>query len=256
MLIRCILSLAIVIGTAAPAFAKTTVIAQLGTAPLLGSSSSSKELIARVERNEGILSAAGDKIGLTAAQYAQFRAAIMSSRVAWVKVPRHLDAMSWRGGSRVYVIRDVMIPAGTQGWEVDIPDGKQILAVYMPALCGNLSILRKQAPAIAQRPPTRVLGVTAVAPPVAAVPAPPVEASPALAADVPPAVAVVPVAPPVVAAGPAFPPVAAVRHGFGLLPLLLGAAALVGATHSGPNSGPLPISNPGGAPIVPIPTCP
>jgi hypothetical protein len=243
--IRCFLSLALVLGIATPAFAAPTIISHLGTAPLLGSSSSVQQLRQRVSRNEDALSAAGQKVGLTAAQYAQFRAAIDSSRAGWVTVPRHLDAMSWRAGSRVYAIHDVIIPAGTHGWEVDLPDGKQTLAIYMPALCGNLSILRKQAPAVAQRPPTRVLAETysapaPAAPDVAAVPAPVVAAPP-------PVVAAAPAAP--VVAEAAFPPVAAAaHHGISLLPLLFGAAAFLGGSSSRGTGGPIAVPPTGACP--------
>jgi len=223
---------------AAPALAKPTVIAELGTAPLLGASSSTKQLRERVARNEGVLSAAGVRLGLTTAQYAQFRAAIDGSRLAWVTVPRHLDAMSWQGAGRVYVIKDVVIPAGTHGWEVDLPAGRSVLALYMPATCGNLSILRKQAPVVAERPPTHVEALS-VAPPPAPVPVETTPPAPVVAA-VPPVVA-----PPVVAESE-FPPAAAVaKHGIALWPLLFGLAAFAGGASP---------SNGGGTP--PIFACP
>jgi len=227
---------------AAPALARPTVIAELGTAPLLGTSRSTQQLRDTVARNEGTLSAAGARLGLTTVQYAQFRAAIDGSHLAWVTVPRHLDAMTWQGGGRVYVIHDVVIPAGTNGWEVDIPEGRHVLALYMPAKCGNLSLVRRQLPAVAMAPPTRVAALH-VAPPVA----PPVEVVPPapVVAEAPPVTAP---PPPVAAPAPAtvaaaeFPPtpVVAAHHGLSLLPLLFGLAAFVGG--SSPSSGgPAPI---------------
>ena len=222
---------------AAPALAHTTVISRLGEAPLLGTSSSTAQMRARVARNEGVLSAAATKLGLSSDQYALFRAELASSRVSWVTVPRHLDAMTWQGNGRVYALHDVMIPANTHGWEVDLPDGRgRVLALYMPALCGNLSILRKSAPVVAHHaPPTRVAAL--VAPP----PAPPIEAAPAPLAPAPPAPPVpndeVPAPPATVAQ--AFPPVpvaAAAHPGFlpFLVPLLAGVAAISGGSGSGP----------------------
>ena len=216
----------------APALAKPTVIAELGNAPLLGTSTSTAELRNSVARNGGIVSEAAVRIGLTPGQYAQFHAAIESSRVAWVTVPRHLDAMTWRSGSRVYVLHDVIIPAGTHGWEVDIPDHGHTLALYMPAKCGNLSLVRKTPRVIAHRSvPTRVAALK-VAPPVAAV-VPPVAAAPVAVAVVPDDT---PVAPPVTVAQAEFPPVAAAAHHhlLFLAPLLFGLAALSGGGGSGP----------------------
>lgn len=227
----------------APALAKTTVIAQLGAAPLLGASTSTAQMRERVARNEGVLSAAAAKLGLTPSQYAQFHADLDSSRVAWVTVPRHLDAMTWQGSGKVYALHDVIIPANTRGWEVDLPaPNGRVLALYMPALCGNLSLLTKNAPVVAAHnvAPTRVAALAAVPPPVAA--PPPVEAAPAPVAAAPVPVAVpndeVPPAAPVVAQA-AFPPViaAAASHiGFlpFLIPLLAGAAAVSGGSGSGP----------------------
>jgi hypothetical protein len=224
---------------ASPALAHTTVVSQLGEAPLLGSSSSTAQMRANVARNEGVLSAAATKLGLTSNQYALFRAELASSRVSWVTVPRHLDAMTWQGNGRVYALHDVMIPANTRGWEVDLPDGNgRVLALYMPALCGNLSILRKSAPLVAHHaPPTRVAALAATPP----APPPPVEAAPAPVAPAPPAPPVpndqAP-APPATVAQAAFPPVAAAAAHGGLLPLLVpllaGVAALSGGSGSGP----------------------
>jgi hypothetical protein len=213
--------------SAGPALAKPTVIAELGTAPLLGTSTSTAEMRARVARNEGIVSAAAVKLGLTAGEYAQFHAAIDESRVAWVTVPRHLAAMSWQGGGKVYVLHDVIIPEGTHGWEVDIPSHGQILALYMPAKCGNLSLVRKQPKVIARHAPPHRLPVVTTAV---------VEAPATVVADAPP------VAPPddtpapaPVVAQTAFPPAPVVHHSaIFLAPLLFGLAALSGGSGSGP----------------------
>lgn len=224
----------------APAFARTTVIAELGTAPLLGTSNSTAEMRSRVARNEGVLSAAAAKLGLTASQYAQFHAELMSSRTAYVTVPRHLDAMTWQGGGHVYVLHDVQIPSKTRGWEVDLPAANgRVLALYMPALCGNLSLLHKTAPVVAHHAapvPTRVAALAA-APPVA----PPVVEAPVVEAPAPVAVPNDEAAPEVapVVAQAAFPPVAAATHGGFLpflIPLLAGVAALGGGGGVGPGS--------------------
>jgi len=210
---------------AGPALAKPTVIAELGTAPLLGESTSTAQMQARVAHNEGVVSAAATRLGLSSGEYAQFREAVATSRVAWVTVPRHLDAMTWQGGGRVYVLHDVIIPAKTHGWEVDLPQRNgHVLALYMPAACGNLSLVRRAAPVIAAHAPLRrvaALKVAPVAAPIAAV------------AAVPPPAAVpndAPAAAPVQVAQAEFPPAAAGAHhaAFFLAPLLFGLAALAG----------------------------
>ena len=211
----------------APALARPTVIAELGESPLLGSSTSTAEMRARVARNEGTVSAAAAKIGLTPGEYAQFHAAINSSHVAWVTVPRHLDAMSWQSGGTVYALHDVVIPAGTHGWEIDIRSHDRMLALYMPAKCGNLSLVRKAVPVIAVRPhPTRVAALKVQ---------PPVEVAPVAVAPIAiPNDTVVPA--PVTVAAAEFPPVAApaAHHSLFLAPLLFGLAALSGGSGSGP----------------------
>lgn len=226
---------------AGPALARPTVIAELGTAPLLGTSTSTADMRARVARNEGVVSAAAARLGLTPGQYAQFHAAIDSSRVAWVTVPRHLDAMTWQADGRVYVLHDVVIPAGTHGWEVDVPANGRVLALYMPAKCGNLSLLRKAAPPVLahRAAPVRVAALTVAPPP------PPVEAAPAPPAPVappPPAPDDVAPAPPAQVAQAEFPPAAAAATHHAplfLAPLLFGLAALSGG--GGHSSGPIAV---------------
>jgi hypothetical protein len=217
---------------AAPALAKPTVIAELGTAPLLGTSRSTTEMRQLVAHNEGIMSAAAVRLGLTPGEYAQFHAAIDQSHVAWVTVPRHLDAMTWQAGGHVYALHNVIIPKHTNGWEVDVPAAHgAVLALYMPAKCGNLSLVRRPARAIARR----------VAPPVhVALVAPPPAAPPVQVAYVPPP----PpddVAAPVAAPATEFPPAPAAaskpRFLF-LAPLLFGIAALAAGSGSGPIAAP------------------
>lgn len=221
----------------APALAKPTVIAELGTAPLLGTSTSTAEMRERVAHNERMVATAATRIGLTPSEYAQFRTAIASSHVAWVTVPRHLDAMSWQSGGTVYVLHDVVIPAGTNGWEVDVRAHHQLLALYMPAKCGNLSVVRKSVPVVAIRRPRPVrVAALKVTPPETNVASAPIAAAPASV----PAPAAIPddssPAVPVTVAAAEFPPVAAASaHHLPLFlaPLLVGLAALTGGGSSG-----------------------
>jgi hypothetical protein len=149
---RATILVAFVAGCVLPAYGKTTVIRQLGSAPLLGPSSSTAMMRERVEQNQAILRQAALKSGLTAAQFEQLNQAIAASRVQWVTVPRRLTVMTWRDGQRVYVIRDVKIPPHVRGWEVDLKQRNAMVAVYLPATCGNLSYVRRALPVVAVAP--------------------------------------------------------------------------------------------------------
>jgi hypothetical protein len=173
-------------GCVLPASAKTTVIRELGTAPLLGESSSTNEMRDRVEKNQTVLREAALKSGLTAAQYQQVNEAIAASRVQWVTVPRHLTVMTWRSGVNVYVIHDVKIPPRVNGWEVDLKERHDTLAVYLPAKCGNLSYVRRPRQDVAVVPhPRAPQAVAAVVPVAAPAPVPAVVAAPAAAPAAP-----------------------------------------------------------------------
>jgi hypothetical protein len=54
--------------------------------------------------------------------------------------------MTWQANGKVYALHDVEVPARTHGWEVDLPHGHQMIAVYVPATYGNLSVVRRAIP--------------------------------------------------------------------------------------------------------------
>jgi hypothetical protein len=184
---RKILALLLCVALPLPAAAQSHVIAQLGTAPLIGEVASTADLQTDVVRQHDVFEAAGVGLGLTPAEFARFEQRIADRQVAYVTIPRHLDAMSWRSAGRVHVLRDVIIPAGTHGWEVDLQEHDQIVALFIPNKCGNLSLLRRPAPAIARvphtAPATQVVSNTAPAatpaPAPSVAPAPPFVAAPA-----------------------------------------------------------------------------
>jgi len=145
-----------------PAFAQAHVIAQLGTAPLVGQVASTGQLQNDLRRQRALFETAGTRLGLTPAEFAQFAQRIEQGRLTYVKIPRHLDAMSWKSRGSIHVLHDVVIPANTMGWEVDVPEHGQIVAIFIPNKCGNLSVLRRPVPLVAQThvapapPPARV----------------------------------------------------------------------------------------------------
>lgn len=143
-----------------PAVAQTHVIAELGTAPLIGRVASTKQLQNDVRKQHAVFEAAGEGLGLTPAEFTQFEQRIAQRQLTYVVIPRHLDAMSWRSAGRVHVLHDVVIPAQTMGWEVDLREGDRILALFIPNKCGNLSLLRKPAPRLARVAPAHIAVAT------------------------------------------------------------------------------------------------
>jgi hypothetical protein len=196
----------LVVMTGLPALAQPIEIATLGRAPLMGQSTSAAELQSNFRKNEALMRRAGMGLGLTPEQYEQFRLALDVGKPNWVTVPRHLDAMTWSSGGQVHVLHDVIIPANQKGVEVDLHSGDNIIALFLPAKCGNLSVIRRSVPhvaAVRNFPVPHVAAVTVPPPPqqTTVAVAPPVEQAPLVAAAVPPIV-------PIVA-----------RHGLNLWPL-------------------------------------
>lgn len=154
--------------TALPAVAQPIEIATLGRAPVMGQSTNAAELQYNFKHNEGMMRQAADQIGLTREQYEQFRLALEVGKPNWVTVPRHLDAMTWASAGRVHVLHDVIIPAGMKGIEYDFTAGDKRVALFLPAKCGNLSVIRRNVPhvaAVRNFPVPHVAAVTAPPPP-------------------------------------------------------------------------------------------
>jgi hypothetical protein len=112
---------------------------------------------------------AAAKIGLTTREYAEFRQALNDGGAIYVVLPRHIDAMAGvhRRNGQVYALKNVVVPSGTMGWQVNLADGTTVL---IPRVCGNLSMNRSRAiahrPAViaAHKQPRAVRAVTYVAP--------------------------------------------------------------------------------------------
>lgn len=172
-----------------PAAAQTHVIAQLGTAPLIGAVASTAQLQNDMREQREIFETAALQLGLTPSEFLAVQGRIERGQVTYVTIPRRLDAMSWRNGESVHVLRDVVIPAKTMGWEVDLAEDGQTLAVFIPNKCGNLSLLRRPAPRLARAPkvlPASISYATpAPAPVTTPVPAPAPSAVPAAPMQVP-----------------------------------------------------------------------
>jgi hypothetical protein len=207
MITRTVATALLVAMTGLPALAQPIEIATLGRAPLMGQSTSAAELQSNFRKNEALMRRAGMGLGLTPEQYEQFRLALDVGKPNWVTVPRHLDAMTWAAGGQVHVLHDVIIPPDQKGVEVDLHSGDSVIALFLPAKCGNLSVIRRSVPhvaAIRNFPVPHVAAVTAPVSPkqTTVAVAPPVEQPPLVAAAAPPPV-----------------PIAAVHHGLNLWPL-------------------------------------
>jgi hypothetical protein len=180
--------LALLMGATAPmpAFASPHVIARLGSAPLVPAIASTEQLQSDIVRYRPLYLQAAAKIGLTSSEYAQFALRVRARRITYGTIPRHLDAMTGMSGSTVSVLHDVIVPKNTRGWEVDLTEAHQIVAIVVPAACGNISVLRKPISSLAhvrryparrvakKAAPMRAIAIVprAVIPPPAATPAP------------------------------------------------------------------------------------
>ncbi len=141
----------LVAATSLPALAHPIEIVTLGRAPLMGQSTNAQELKYNFKHHEAEMRQAAAAIGLTREQYEQFRLQLDVARPAWVTIPRHLDAMTWASYGQVHVLHDVIIPANQKGVEVDLQAPGKNIALFLPAKCGNLSVIRTPVRARRQR---------------------------------------------------------------------------------------------------------
>src|SRR5579864_3633154 len=151
MFVRLVAAVLATLFITSPALSATTVIARLGSEPLFSTSSSLAELRKNLSQNNDRVATATDMLSLSPAEYRDFRAAIDRGRVRESILPRHLQAMSFYRDGRVHVVHDILIPTGTKGWEVDLEEPGQTARIIIPAICGNISIIREFHPAVAAR---------------------------------------------------------------------------------------------------------
>jgi hypothetical protein len=86
------------------------------------------------------------ELGLSRHEFDEFLEDVTddSSAVSYGPLPRHMDGMAGRRHSgTVYPLHNVRIPADTYGWTVKLKDGTK---VYIPSICGNLSMSRGTTP--------------------------------------------------------------------------------------------------------------
>jgi hypothetical protein len=97
---------------------------------------------------------AAQRIGLTNREFDEMKRHIARGEAKPTTLPVHLDAMAAMHRGRVYAIRDVRVLPNQRAYAVVLDDGKR---VYIPAVCGNLSVVRGKALRIAHAPTHRVL---------------------------------------------------------------------------------------------------
>ena len=148
--------------------------------------------------------------------------------------------MSGQHDGRVFRVRNVRIPKGVYGWEVDLTEPDYLVKVYVPNRCGNLSLVRVRR--------AQVLAVAPAYHDTALVPSAPVSAF--IGAPV-----FVPSSATPVAYAPLVPmPAAAAQSHLGLLPLLLGGIVAGFFASGGHGSGITVASHPNTPPsVVPPP---
>jgi hypothetical protein len=203
-----------------------------------------------------IFAQAASRVGLTGAEYGEFQQALLDGKAIYIRLPTHLDAMSGIHHGRPYAIKSVAIPEKTLGWKVALEDGT---VVYIPQVCGNLSIVHGTAVAhtkkptqVAQRPRVVTQG-SSTTPSTPVTFQPPADASTAYAPSTGP-VSSAPVYSQPVYSQPVYSPpayVPPVSHG-SVLPFLVPIIAFVGSTVGAVSSPPTTIVPPcsGGSNIL------
>ncbi len=95
---------------------------------------------------------AANRIGLTPSEYREFRTRLLDGQAVYLQLPRRVDAMSGSHRGRVYAVKNAVMSKPIMGWRVALADGN---VVYVPQICGNISLLRHAAVAQAVVPKSR-----------------------------------------------------------------------------------------------------
>jgi putative component of toxin-antitoxin plasmid stabilization module len=109
---------------------------------------SAEEVWNATREHPKLFSDAADRIGLTPDEYREFRSNLLDGKAVYVKLPRRLDAMSGARHGSVYAVKNAVMNQPIMGWRVGLADGN---VVYVPQICGNISLLKHAAIARVQR---------------------------------------------------------------------------------------------------------
>jgi hypothetical protein len=134
---------------------------------------SADDLYAQLQSQPKLFADAAHAIGLTPSEYVEFRNDLLDGDADYVTLPHHIDAMSGAHRGHAYAVRNALVPDGVKGWLVMLKDGTK---VYVPRICGNLSVVRE--PIVASHFSIGSKAKLAVAPPPAPIPVTPVILTP------------------------------------------------------------------------------
>jgi hypothetical protein len=112
------------------------------------SPSSAEEVWNATREHPKLFSDAADRIGLTPREYKEFRTQLLDGKAVYVQLPRRVDAMSGERHGSVYAVKNALMTKPVMGWRVQLADGN---IVYVPQICGNISLLHHTAVAQAHR---------------------------------------------------------------------------------------------------------
>jgi hypothetical protein len=85
---------------------------------------------------------AARRLGLSRSEYASVLQRIRRGTLSYGELPEQLGAMSYAVRGRVFVLRNVEIPARTYGWQIQLVEPYEVVDVYIPNRCGNISVVR------------------------------------------------------------------------------------------------------------------
>jgi hypothetical protein len=113
---------------------------------------SAEEVWMATREHPKLFSDAANRIGLTPAEYREFRTRLLDGQAVYLQLPRRVDAMSGAHHGNAYAVRNAVMLQPIMGWRVALGDGN---VVYVPQICGNISLLRHAAVAEAIVPKRR-----------------------------------------------------------------------------------------------------
>jgi hypothetical protein len=160
---------------------------------------SSDDVLAATRDHSKLFADAAARIGLTPAEYREFKLDLLDGKAMYVRLPRRVDAMAGNRRGSVYAVHNAVMSERVMGWRVALSDGN---VVYVPQICGNISVVRHVGIAAVPKPkviahkPVFVpaIGTVAETPVIVTPPAAVPLAAPPVAVAALPAAAVAPAA--------------------------------------------------------------
>jgi hypothetical protein len=103
---------------------------------------SAEEVWMATREHPKLFSDAANRIGLTPSEYREFRTRLLDGQAVFLQLPRRVDAMSGARHGSAYAVKNAVMLQPIMGWRVALADGN---VVYVPQICGNISLLRHAA---------------------------------------------------------------------------------------------------------------